>query len=87
MAQNPKEKQKRVPSGFVLARNSGKTLGRQASPAELIFSARCLAEASVRGLDSRVLKKKQPSHGNQDRGEEGNLHFSVSCLLGLLKAL
>lgn len=57
MAQNPKEKQKRVPSGFVLARNSGKTLGRQASPAELIFSARCLAEASVRSLDSRVLKK------------------------------
>lgn len=76
-----------MPSGFVLARNSGETLGRQVSPVELIFSARCLAEASVRGLDSESLKKKNPSHGNQDRGEGGNLHFSVSCLLGLLKAL
>lgn len=46
-----------MPSGFVLARNSGETLGRQVSPAELIFSARCLAEASVRGLDSRLKKK------------------------------
>lgn len=45
-----------------------------------LISSQCLADQSVRDLDSRVLKKKT-YHGYQGRGERGKLHFSALWLL------